>query len=50
MHGFKIQGSLKNRIHLICDVLNALDLLSPPFGNGLALLDKVLERCERKGL
>jgi hypothetical protein len=27
------------------DELNALDLLSPPCGNGLTLLDKVLATC-----
>ena len=38
-------GFVENRNHLIFDVLNALDLLSPPCGDGLALLDKVLETC-----
>ena len=38
-------GSLKNKSHLGLDELNALDLLSPPCGNGLALLDKVLATC-----
>ena len=39
-------GSLKIRkSHLIYDALNVLDLLSPPCGDGLALLDKVLETC-----
>ncbi|WP_039989250.1 hypothetical protein, partial [Paraglaciecola arctica] len=38
-------GSLKNKSHFGLDELNALDLLSPPCGNGLALLDKVLATC-----
>jgi hypothetical protein len=38
-------GSLKSRIHVIFEALNALDLLSPPCDNGLALLDKVLATC-----
>jgi len=38
-------GSLKNKSHLDFDELNALDLLSPLCGNGLALLDKVLATC-----
>jgi hypothetical protein len=38
-------GSLKSKSHLIFDELNALDLRSPPCGNGLALLDKVLATC-----
>ena len=38
-------GSLKNKSHLGLNELNALDLLSPPCGNGLALLDKVLATC-----
>jgi hypothetical protein len=34
---------------LIFEVLNALDLLSSPCGDGLALLDKVLENCSMIG-
>jgi hypothetical protein len=34
---------------LIFDVLNALDLLSPPYRDGLALLDKVLETGKING-
>jgi hypothetical protein len=38
-------GSLKSKIHVIFEALTPLDLLSPPCGNGLALLDKLLTTC-----
>jgi hypothetical protein len=36
---------VESRSHAIFEALNALDLLSPLYADGLALLDKVLETC-----